>query len=324
MFNPTWMDGPHVFTLDENGMVVVPGTAKTAAPAAGRPGCIGTPSLAFSKPWYTPAVRSTPKSSISSVFTSTSLPTTASSSPISGEELSRVRKPWKLATLTEQDDAEFEELMARVAAESLLQHVPLTAYADTRGAATPTSTTVTATAEGNGDGVLEPFAAEAGDRGSPHDVISIDIDATVIAEIENEAPQTPLACTVSPSSTSGVSHSDESIDIPTPRQRGERVPFMVLHEDVSSPCVDEDAELCIEQEVALEKVVIGLERLRKKAPPPLRLEGDAAAEEVGVEWSCVLLQGDAGGDADERTPVCSKVLSPLTVGLPVRPVDLPF
>ncbi|KAI6106984.1 hypothetical protein EDD16DRAFT_134808 [Pisolithus croceorrhizus] len=314
MFNPTWMDGPHVFAFDERGMVVAPGTAKTAV-ATGHPGCIGTPSPVFSKPWCAPAVRSTlESSSTSSTVTFTSSSATASST----EELSRIRKPWKLATLTEQDDAEFEELMACVAAESLFQQVPLTAYGGASFATTPTSTTMTAISEANWNAVLDQFSAEPSNRRPPHDEDVTDIDdATSNAEIENKVPTTSPACTMSPSSTSGASHSDESFVVPTPHRRGERVPFMVLHEQVPSPCVDEEAELRFEQEVVLEKVFVGLERLRKKAPPPLRLEG----EEVGVEWSCVLLQEDAGGDVGECTPVCNEMLSPLTAGLPVRPVD---
>lgn len=311
------MDGPHVFTFDERGMVVLPGTAK-AAVAVGHPGCIGTPSPVFSKPWSAPAVRSTPESSSSTsstaTFTSSPSSTTASSS---AEELSRIRKPWKLATLTEQDDAEFEELMARIAAESLLQHVPLTAYADASFSIAPTSKTANAIVEENKYAVLDQFSAEAGSP-RPHN----DEDAASNSEIENKVPTTPPLWTMSPSSTSAASHSDESFVVPTPHQRGERIPFTVLHEHAPSPCADKEAELRVEQEeeVALEKVVVGVERLRKKAPSPLRLE----CEEAEVERNCVLFQGDAGGDIGEGTPVCTEVLSPLTAGFPVRPGDLPL
>lgn len=309
MFNPTWMDGPHVFAFDERGMVVLPGTAE-AAVAVGHPGCIGTPSPVFSKPWSAPAVRSTPESSSTVTLTS---PSTAASS--SAEGLSRIRKPWKLATLAEQDDAEFEELMAHVTAESLLQQVPLTAYADASFSTAPTSKTMNAIVEENKYAVLDQFSAGANSR-RPHN----DEDATSNSEVENKVPTTPPVWTMSPSSTSAASHSDESFVVPTPHQRGERIPFTVLHEHVPSPCDDKEAELRFEQEVALEKVVVGLERLRKKAPSPLRLE----CEEAEVERGCVLFQGDTGGDIGEGTPVCNEVLSPLTAGFPVRPVDLPL
>ncbi|KAI6117787.1 hypothetical protein EDD17DRAFT_919813 [Pisolithus thermaeus] len=314
MFNPTWMNGPHVFAFDERGMVVVPGTTN-AAVTTGHPGRIGTPSPVSSNPWRAPAVRSTLElSSTSSTATFTSSSATASSA----EELSRIHKPWKLATLTEQDDAAFEELMAFVAAESLLQRVPLTAYAGATSVTTPTSTTMTGISEANWNAVLDQFSAEPSNRRPPSDDDVTDTDdATSNAEIEKKFPATPPACTMSPSSTSGASHSDESFVIPTPHQRGERVPFMVLHAQVPSPCVNEEEELRFEQEVALEKAFVGLERLRKKAPPPLRLEG----QEVEVEWSCVLLQEGAGDDVGECTPVCNEVLSPLTAGLLVKPID---
>ncbi|KAI5995315.1 hypothetical protein F5J12DRAFT_856026 [Pisolithus orientalis] len=267
------MDGSHVLTFDEQEMIT---TAKAAA-AAGRLGCIGTPSPAFGQPCHTPAGFSAPEfSSTSSDFTCpSSSPTTAPSTLISAEEQ------------TEQDDAELEELMIP---GCLRRQLLSAAYADALGATAPASASMSATVEENGKGVLDALAAEASHRGSSDDENS--------TEIGNKAPTTPSANTFAPSSTSDTSHSDESVDIRTPSQR---VPFKVLEECRSCPCIDDVGDLRFGQGEELE-------RLRKKAPPPLRLGDDIVAEEADVEWSCVFLKEDAGGvDADERTLVCSEV-----------------
>lgn len=272
--NSTWMDGSHVLTFDEQGMIT---TAKAAA--AGRLGCIGTPSPAFGQPCHTPAGLSAPEfSSASSDFTCpSSAPTTAPSTVVSAEEQ------------IEQVDAELEELMARVPAGSLLQQLPLAAYADAFGATAPASARMSATVEENEKGVPDALAAEGGDRGSPDDENS--------TEIENKALTTPPAYTFFPSFTLDTSHSDEPAVIHTPP---ERVPFIVLDE-----C---GCPQCIVEERGSEKVDIWLERLREKAPPPLRLGDDIVAEEADVEWSYVFLKEDAGGvDADEDTLARSEV-----------------
>lgn len=271
MFDPTWIDGSHVLTFDEQGIIP---TAKAAA--AGRPGYSGTPSPAIRQLRHTLADLSAPEfSSTSSDFTCpSSSPTTAPSTLISAEEQ------------TEQDDAEVEELMIR---GNLLRQLFSAAYADALGATAPAPASMSAIVEENEKGVLDVLAAEGGDRGSPNDENS--------TEIGNKAPTTPSANTFAPSSTSDTSHSDEFADIHTPPQH---VSFKVL-EECGCP-------QCIVEERGSEKVDIWLERLREKAPPPLRLGDDIVAEEADVEWSYVFLKEDAGGvDADERTLVCSEV-----------------
>ncbi|KAF9222276.1 hypothetical protein BS17DRAFT_783461 [Gyrodon lividus] len=139
---------------------------------------------------------------------------------------------------------------------------------------------------------------------------------------ENETPE--LSYLVSPD-TSQASEPEESPLIPTPEKRGDHFPFGVLHEKTVS----------LEEE-PLEKVV-GFERLRRKAPPPLHLEGSEDIDED--DSGCFLFNNVCGmnegadGMMEKRvspllphgTPVQQlndcydrQVLSPLTAGIPVH------
>lgn len=246
LFNPIWTEGPHVFTFSESGTVIHPKNIASR----------GHPSNAFRQPLHpsSPAARTyadavkAPPSSL----------------------LSRMRKPWKNATMTEQDDAEFEALMSRSIAEA--SH--------------------SSQSSGNESDNVYTW---------PPDLSACRREAqaeTCLDKNENDAPSTLYM--VSPSN-SRTSETDSSV-IPTPDKRGDRMPFMVLHE--MSPCFEEEE---------LEKILVGVERLRRKAPPPLRLADNMTDK---PDNTFVLLQEDA------TIPMGQEVLSPLTAGIPVQRVDL--
>lgn len=244
LFNPIWTEGPHVFTFSESGTVIHPKNIASRSHA----------SNAFRQPLRpsSPAARTYADAVKAPPFSL----------------LSRMRKPWKNATMTEQDDAEFEALMTRSIAEA---------------SRSPQSS------ESASDSVYT----------WPPDLSACRREAqteTCRDKSENDAPSTPYM--VSPSN-SQTSETDSSV-IPTPDKRGDRMPFMVLHE--TSPCFEEEE---------LEKILVGVERLRRKAPPPLCLEGTMKYES---DSTCVLLKEDAT-ILISHPWVAQQVLSPLTAGI---------
>lgn len=270
LFNPIWTDGPHVFTFNESVTIFGPKNIVTrnyASNAFRRPS--RPASSAPAARTYADAVKAPPSSL-----------------------LSRMRKPWKNATLTEQDDTEFEALMARSIAEtSCSQQSPSN---ETKAESNKVCTW-------------------------PPDLSAYRLEAQAkepSEESRNSAPSTSYI--VSPPN-SQVSETESSV-IPTPENRGEHMPFMVLHE--TSPYLEEE----------LERVLVGVERLRRKAlPAPLRL-ADNTKEESD---DCMLLKEDAAISLSQevrsfvhhlrirsRSLGCQQALSPLTAAIPVRRVDL--
>ncbi|KAG2132766.1 hypothetical protein DEU56DRAFT_439662 [Suillus clintonianus] len=173
---------------------------------------------------------------------------------VSSQDLSH--KPWKNIAITEYDDAEFEELQARLASEVEDNNLVYTWPPD-----------------------LAAYRREAEERGSGKRV--------EYAE-GNGVPAAFYGA--SPTSTAG---SSPMILTPTLRDYDAQI----LHEVLPEP------------EAALEKVV-GLKRLRRKAPPPLRLNGKKTSQHVINEIGCTLLIGDAECTAREI-----RRLSPLTAAM---------
>ncbi|KAH7929537.1 hypothetical protein BV22DRAFT_1029388 [Leucogyrophana mollusca] len=114
------------------------------------------------------------------------------------------------------------------------------------------------------------------------------------------------------SSNLSESTVEGSPTIPAPEHRGVRVPFGVLHESAREPEND-----------VLEKV-IGLERLRRKAPPALQL--DCVSENEWVDdGAYVLLAGvEMHGTSSETHETsgtqASEQLSPLAAGIQVTSI----
>ncbi|KAG1881146.1 hypothetical protein F4604DRAFT_465926 [Suillus subluteus] len=168
-------------------------------------------------------------------------------------------KPWKNIAITEYDDAEFEELQARLV---------FTWPPD-----------------------LAAYRREVEEeRGSSK--------ATEYAD-ENIVP-----AAFSGASPIGSASTDDSSMILTPTQRDY---------DAETACVPLDIlrDALVEPETeagALEKVV-GLQRLRRKAPPPLSLK-NKKKQDVIDEIGCTLLIGDG-----ERTAREIRMLSPLTAAM---------
>ncbi|KAL4068769.1 hypothetical protein V8B97DRAFT_1901496 [Scleroderma yunnanense] len=180
LFNPIWTDGPHVFIFSESGTVVRP---TCVAPRRHASNAFRQPLSLCSRP--SPAAR-----------TYANAVTTPSSSL-----LGHIRKPWKNATMTEQDDAEFKALMAY----GTLDNFP-----------SPQSTV-------NENESVCPWPP----------VLSAcyqEVEAENLSnECEKNVPSTSFM--VSPPH-SQISETDSPV-ILTPDMRGDHISFMVLH-DTSS------------------------------------------------------------------------------------------
>ena len=219
-FNFTWMSDPHVFSFNPDEVVKFPKTARAKVPSMHN------------------TCDAEAKSALSHGF---------------------ANKPWKNVAITEHDDAEFEELQARLASaegvtdDGLIYTWPPDLVAHQREVEEE---------RGPGD------AAECAD--------------------DNVAPAVPRR--TSPSASARI--EDSSPMIPTPTRCGT---LAVLHD---SP-----------EDGALEKIV-GLKRLRRKAPPPLCLDGNNQAEDAIDQVRCILLNGD-GENAAHKTRVSFLYFSPV-------------
>ncbi|KAH7885178.1 hypothetical protein F5I97DRAFT_1342417 [Phlebopus sp. FC_14] len=185
---------------------------------------------------------------------------------------SATEKPWKNVAITEQDDAEFEALTAIALQE---QQAEMGEKED-----------------GNSVYSWPPDLSPQQQKGE--DAAG---DAQSHCGDENDAP---LSSYLASPFTSQESEKDSPM-IPTPGARKDRFPFRILHE--RSPSFESESSPTLEK-------VVGFERLRRKAPPPLQLDlinlGDT---------SCVLFQSieeiDASGRGNEvmERQVCRAYLS---------------
>ncbi|KIJ63479.1 hypothetical protein HYDPIDRAFT_112894, partial [Hydnomerulius pinastri MD-312] len=256
------MSGPHVFSFANDGTVVPP---KTSRPSP-------YPSFFARQP-----LRSTNRDqydlvSASGATASKSVAPSATRSYAEAVKASLsnnfcdVQKPWKNVAITEHDDAEFEAIMAaeEQKKEELQQELEEENEKEKK-AKQAKLVYAWPPAMSSYFEVLEP--AEEVDGGS--------VD-------ENSAPE--LSYSVS---ASQESENEESAVIPSPKNRVDRVPFHILHE---KPVLFEDE--------ALERVV-GFERLRRKAPPPLRLD-------IDLEDNECFLFGNRAERSEERDLATAK------------------
>ncbi|KAF9234012.1 hypothetical protein BU15DRAFT_79519 [Melanogaster broomeanus] len=197
--------------------------------------------------------------------------------------LSNTEKPWKNVAITEHDDAEFEGIKAAALEnkEIAQQHPKFPQELEQ---------------------TREALEVQLVHTLPPALPVYLQIEQLVneyesVSGDENEAPE--LSYSASPV-MSQASEPEESPDIPTPEQRGDRRPFQVLHE-----------ETVPFEEEPLEKVV-GFERLRRKAPPPLHLNENGGVNED--DGGYFLFENI--GLMNEREE--KRVLSPLTAGIPVQ------
>ncbi|KAG1860727.1 hypothetical protein DFJ58DRAFT_874158 [Suillus subalutaceus] len=168
-------------------------------------------------------------------------------------------KPWKNIAITEYDDAEFEELQARLV---------FTWPPD-----------------------LAAYRREVEEERS-------------LSKVTEYADENIVPTAFSRASSIGSASTDDSSMILTPTQRDydaktDCVPLDILRDALAEPEANAGA---------LEKVV-GLQRLRRKAPPPLSLN-NKKKQDVIDNIGCTLLIGDG-----ERTAREIRMLSPLTAAM---------